>query len=269
MNAAALLPSLFISHGAPNIALHQSKVRDFMLELATRYRRPDAIVMCSAHFETSGPAVVMDANPGMIYDFGGFEPELYKVQYPAPGNPELAEKIAGLIEAGGFEVARIDNRGYDHGTWAPLSMIYPQADIPVVQVSIDPTQTPQYHYALGRALSGLARENVFFIGSGQITHNLKALFSQGKSSESDNTLKRQIEEFLAWFEVRLDKGQTEELLAYRDLAPHAEANHPTDDHLLPIFFCMGAAGETFKAQKIHDSTTLGIMAMDAYEFKPD
>ncbi len=261
------LPTLFISHGAPNMALTQNEAREFMAHLGNRYDRPAAIVICSAHFETKGPAVVTDDRPEMIYDFRGFEKELYEIQYPAPGEPKIAEKVASLIETAGMSVERIEKRGFDHGTWVPLSLIYPNAEIPVVQVSIDPDETPDYHYRLGQALASLARQGVLLIGSGNITHNLMALFSQGQNPEQDKQMETWVEEFVSWFDDRMDAGDTAALLNYRSEAPHAMENHPEDDHLLPIFFSLGAAGEGYMAKKIHDSTQFGFLAMDAYEFR--
>lgn len=261
------LPSLFISHGAPNMSLSPSEVREFVSRLGSKYPKPAAIVVCSAHFETTGPAVVCDASPQMIYDFRGFEKELYEFQYPAPGEPALAERVAQLIEAEGMKVERVAKRGFDHGIWVPLSLIYPEADIPVVQLSIDPNETPDYHYRLGRAIASLGTENVLLIGSGNITHNLPALSLQGKDLEKDHLLKIHVAKFIDWFDARLGEGEVDALLGYRAQAPYAVENHPEDDHLLPIFFSMGAAGEKFRAEKLHESCTYGAMAMDAYEFQ--
>ncbi len=260
-------PGLFLSHGAPNMALHDSPVRRFMSGLGSKYPRPKAIVAVSAHFETKGPAVVTDASPGMIYDFRGFDPDLYEMQYPAPGHPELAGEIADAIEAAGMPVQRIPERGFDHGTWVPFSLAWPDADVPVVQVSIDPDATPEYHYRLGRALSEQPLRNVAVVGTGQITHNLRALFSKGQDAELDQNIKGWVEDFLKWFDEKLEEGSVDELLDYRSPAPFAAENHPTDEHLLPIFVNMGAAGEQYRAKKIHDSVTYDWLAMNAYEFR--
>ena len=264
------LPSLFLSHGAPNMALYESDVREFMRNLSARYPKPSAIVMCSAHFEARGPAVVTDPNPGMIYDFRGFEEALYKVVYPAPGEPNLAEEVARLIEASEDmrlkAVSRIAERGYDHGTWVPLSLAYPDADVPVVQISIDPEQGPEYHYALGAALAPLRHRNILVMASGQLTHNLRAIFSFGRDEGRDLETRTHVEAFMGWIEAQLAARETEKLLNYRAEAPYAVENHPTDDHLLPLYVALGAAGEDYEVRKLHDSVTMGVMAMDAYEF---
>ena len=263
-----IFPPLFLSHGAPNMALHDTPVRKFMRDLGSRHQRPDAIVSVSAHFETLGTAVVTDASPGMIYDFRGFESELYEMRYPAPGYPHLAVEIANLLESMGMEVAKLDHRGFDHGTWVPLSLVWPDADIPIVQVSIDPDESPEYHFKLGRALSTLPGRNIAVVGTGNITHNLPALFNKGSDPELDANIKKYVDEFLNWFDSELESGNPDKLLNYRNNAPFASENHPTDEHLLPIFVAMGAAGDGYGAQKIHASYEFDFLAMDAWEFTP-
>ena len=263
-------PPLFLSHGAPNMALHESPVRDFMRDLGNHYSRPEAIISVSAHFETSGTAVVSDASPEMIYDFRGFEPELHDAVYPAPGHPELASEVLERLCAAGIGAVEIEKRGFDHGTWVPLSLVYPQADIPIVQVSIDPDASPETHYKLGQALSSFPARNIAVIATGNITHNLPALFSKGRDPKFDANIKSYVESFLAWVDTQLESNHLENLLNYRKNAPFAEENHPTDEHLLPIFVALGAANgvapEKVKARKIHASYAFDFLAMDAWEF---
>lgn len=261
-------PPLFLSHGAPNMALYDSPVRTFMRGLAKAYQKPDAIVSVSAHFETKGAVVVSDPNPSMMYDFRGFEPELYAVEYPAPGNPELAQEIHDLLSDANTPVTQLAKRGFDHGTWVPLALAYPDADIPVVQLSIDPDESPDYHHRIGRALASLPARNIAVIGTGNITHNLPALFSKGKDPELDANIKSWVADFLSWFDQQLESGNDDNLLNYRKKAPFAKENHPTDEHLLPIFVALGAAGATKKARKIHASYNFEFLAMDAWEFSP-
>ncbi len=180
MNAArtigvdTALPSVFISHGGPNIVTDPSEARDYLAGLSALTGRPKAIVLMSAHFETDGPVVVTDPAPGMIYDFGGFAPELYKIVYPAPGAPEMAMRVAGLLQVAGLHPRIAPKRGYDHGAWTPMLLAFPKGDIPIVQVSVDPRRDAAYHYAIGAALSSLRREGILLVGSGHITHNLRA-----------------------------------------------------------------------------------------------
>ena len=170
------MPSLFISHGGPNVVTDESPARTYLMGLSHLLPKPKAIVIVSAHFETGGVAVVTDPAPGMIYDFGGFSLELYKMVYTAPGAPELAERVIAMLEKAGFAPFRLEKRGYDHGAWTPLKLAFPEGDIPVVQVSIDPNRDAAWHYAIGRALAPLREEGILLIGSGHITHNLRALF---------------------------------------------------------------------------------------------
>jgi len=263
-------PPLFLSHGAPNMALHNTPVRQFMQGLGSLYRKPDAIISVSAHFETNGTAVVSDPQPEMIYDFRGFEPELYEMKYPAKGSPELASEVLTMLKNAGIEAEDLRKRGYDHGTWVPLSLCFPDADIPIVQVSIDPNATPEYHFNLGRAMAPLTERNIAVIGTGNITHNLPALFSKGKNPELDANIKTYVEQFLAWFDIQLESNNKENLLNYRKRAPFAAENHPTDEHLLPIFVALGAAcgkvANKTRARKIHASYDFDFLAMDAWEF---
>ncbi len=258
--------SLFLSHGAPNMGLHDSPVKQFMSNLGGKYEKPEAIVVCSAHFETDNTYVVSDPNPEMIYDFRGFEEELYQQDYPAPGHPELARTVIGLLEKAGIPVSELPNRGFDHGSWVPLALAWPEADIPIVQVSVDPNGTPEYHYKLGLALSGLREKGIMIIGTGNITHNLQPLFARGKDPELEANIEAWVQKFLDWFDQQLLDGNTNDLLNYREAAPFAEENHPTDEHLLPIFFAMGAAGPNYRARKLHSSSVFGYLAMDAWEF---
>jgi len=263
-------PPLFLSHGAPNMALHDAPVRDFMLTLGERYQEPDAIISVSAHFETSGTAVVSDPTPETIYDFRGFEPELHKITYPAVGHVELAKDVLELLQKVGIKAYELERRGFDHGTWVPLSLVYPMANIPIVQVSIDPDATPEYHFKLGQALATLAQKNIAIIGTGNITHNLPALFNKGNDPELDANIKDYVAKFLKWFDTQLESNHLEDLLNYKDKAPFAKENHPTDEHLLPIYVALGAASgaspQKVKARKIHASYTFDSLAMDAWEF---
>lgn len=261
-------PPLFLSHGAPNMALHDTPVRSFMSQLGSQFQKPKAIVICSAHFETKGTVVVTDPNPEMIYDFRGFESELYNFKYSADGEPNLAHKVLGLLEASNIDAVAKPERGFDHGVWVPLALAWPEADIPIVQISIDPDETPEYHYKLGRALSSLAHENIALIGSGNITHNLHAVFTRGTNADTDQKMKVYADEFLSWFNSQIDSGNSDMFLNYRENAPFSEENHPTDEHLLPIFFTLGVAGENYRAEKLHQSFTFDFLAMDAWGFHP-
>jgi len=262
-----IMPTLFISHGGPNIVISDTPARHYLETLSSRIPAPKAIVVVSAHFETHGVTVVTDPRPEMIYDFGGFAPELYKMQYPAPGAPELAERVLGLLEQARLDPARLGKRGYDHGTWTPLKLAFPAADIPVVQVSIDPERDAVWHYGIGQALSPLREEGVLLIGSGHITHNLRAYFSvMRQGAVPDDTLSAKVRAFTDWFRDRLAANDKASILDWKNKAPFPAENHPTDEHLMPIFFAYGAAGARPRAERVHDSVDNGFFANDSYLF---
>ena len=147
------MPSIFVSHGGPNVVIEDTPARDYLKSLHTRFPDTKAIVIVSAHFETEGPVVVTDPAPEMIYDFGGFPQELYEMVYPAPGEPELAMRVAHMLHDGGLEPRIAPKRGFDHGVWNTLILGFPEARVPVVMVSIDPNRDATYHYNLGKALA--------------------------------------------------------------------------------------------------------------------
>ena len=260
------LPSLFISHGSPDIAIRDTKAQAFLRRYALEAPRPDAIVVISAHFEAGGVANTGDAQPETIHDFGGFAPELFQIQYRAPGCPSLAERVACLMHGQGLAAGVVGNHGFDHGTWVPLCLMYPDADIPVVQVSVDPHAGPDHHLQLGRALAPLRGENILVMGSGSITHNLKEAAAAFRSGDREAAMPPWVAQFVSWMQNRIEASDESALLAYRDRAPYAVENHPTDEHLMPIFSAIGAAGTDWRASKLHGSSDFGVLAMDAYAF---
>jgi 4,5-DOPA dioxygenase extradiol len=205
--------------------------------------------------------VVGDAYPSMIYDFGGM-PALRKLVYPAPGDPQVAIKIAGLLEAAGFAPAVVTGYGYDHGTWVPLMLLYPEADVPVVQMSVQPHMGPAHHVAVGRALASLRDESFLVIGSGSLTHNLHEFYSS--ELPGDAPALDWVAVFTDWVHARIEAGAIDDLVNYRTLAPHAADNHPTEEHLLPLFMALGAGGG--RGRRIHSSTRSGVISMDTYVF---
>lgn len=250
----------FLSHGAPTLPLDDVPARDFLIELGKTMPRPDAILMVSAHWETQTPMVNSVEINETIHDFGGFPPALYELQYPAQGAPELANQISALLTKSGLN-AKIDTRrGLDHGAWVPLLLMYPEHDVPVLQLSIQSHKGPEYHYSLGRAIAPLREKNIAIIASGSFTHNLGAINWRGGEESYWS------KEFAAWFDNALKSNNKSDLFNYRKLAPYATMNHPTDEHLLPIYVALGAAGENPKIENIHSSATLGSLRMDAYSF---
>jgi 4,5-DOPA dioxygenase extradiol len=260
------IPALFVSHGGPDILLKDTPASRYLRSAAADLPRPKAIVSVSAHFETSIPAVVTDAAPGMIYDFGGFPDELYSMVYPAPGAPDLAMKVGELLSVAGFQVGAARNRGYDHGTWIPLKMMYPDADIPVLQFAVQPHQGPAHHLALGRALKPLRDEGILIFASGSFTHNLREAFGiMRRGQPKPETLPAWTGDFMSWMTEKVMAKDIDALVDYRRQAPYAERNHPTDEHLLPLYVALGAA-EDQPVTHAHSSVDLGVLAMDAFRF---
>jgi 4,5-DOPA dioxygenase extradiol len=257
-----MLPTLFISHGAPTLALSETPARKFLEKLGTRLPRPRAIVVASAHWETSTPRVSAMAQNTTIHDFRGFPRALYDMRYPAPGDPELATRIVTLLTDAGYPAVADPSRGLDHGAWVPLVLMYPTATIPTVQLSIQPHRGPAHHLAIGRALAPLRAEDVLIVGSGSFTHDLGRFHGQGVDApETPDVIA-----FAAWFDDALVRDRRDDLIAYRDKAPHAADQHPTEEHLLPLFVALGAAGEEAQPKRLHASAEYGMLRMDAYAF---
>lgn len=257
------LPTLFVSHGAPTLAIVDSPANRFLRELGTTLPRPKAILVASAHWESrGGPAVSLAAKPETIHDFGGFPDALFAIQYPAPGAPGVAARAASLLSQQGVAVAESPTRGLDHGAWVPLHLMYPDADIPVAQISIVRGASPAEHERIGRALAPLREEGVLIIGSGSLTHNLYEFRGQ----PIDVAAPEWVSGFGDWMKARLDANDLQALREYRTQAPHAERNHPTEEHLLPLYVALGAAGDKARAERLHASYEYGILAMDVYAF---
>lgn len=260
------LPSLYISHGSPMTALDPGLAGERLAELAGTLPRPKAIVLASAHWLADRPLVGGAARPATVHDFGGFPPALYRLSYPAPGDPALAMRVSRQLEAAGLN-ARLDpQQGLDHGVWVPLRLMYPEADIPVVPLSIQPRLGPAHQLAMGRALARLREEGVLLIGSGSITHNLH----DWRSGYGEGDEAPYVRPFTGWVQEALQRDDIAGLLDYRRQAPFAERSHPTDEHLLPLYFAMGAAGgDRLGAQRIDAGIDMGMLAMDIYRFDGD
>ena len=257
-----MLPSLFLSHGAPTLALSHGPAAAFLKTLPTLLaERPQAILVVSAHWETRAPQLTSTAHNTTIHDFGGFGPVLHAMRYDAPGAPQVAERAKALLDAAGLPAALDPQRGLDHGAWVPLILAWPQADIPVLQLSVQTAMGPEHHLRLGRALAPLREEGVLIIGSGSWTHDLSSFRGQPEESPEPEW----VLDFADWADAAIMDGRTDDLLAYRDLAPNARRNHPTEEHFLPLMAALGAA-EGGPARRLHRSTTYGVLHMDAYAF---
>ena len=255
-----MMAPIFVSHGSPTFLFDDVPARDFLRELGRTLPRPKAILVVSAHWETNIPALNAVAVNQTIHDFGGFPQILFDQRYPAPGAPALAERIAGLIRAAGLPAGIDSARGLDHGAWVPLKLMYPANDIPVLQLSVQTALGPAHHLKLGKALRPLADEGVLILASGSFTHDLRSVAWRGPNEEP-----AWVREFADWLIKALAEGRTDDLVNYRRLAPHAARNHPTEEHLLPLFVALGA-GTGAPAAHLHQSLTFSVLRMDAYAF---
>ncbi|MEK0082811.1 DODA-type extradiol aromatic ring-opening family dioxygenase [Benzoatithermus flavus] len=253
-------PALFLSHGAPTLLIEPSPAREFLAGYGKALGEPSAIVVVSAHWETERPLVTAAARPETIHDFYGFPRALYEHRYPAPGDSVLARRIAGLLDEAGLAAGLDSERGLDHGAWVPLSLLYPEAGIPTLQVSIQPRLGPAHHLALGEALRPLCEEGVLVIGSGSLTHNLHDFRGHILASPPEPY----VVAFGEWAAAAVEEGRTQDLLAYRERAPYGVRAHPTEEHLLPLFAALGAGDGP--GRRVHASHTYGVLAMDVYAF---
>ena len=233
-------------------------------ELGRTLPRPRAVLMVSAHWESSVPMLSGNPHPKTIHDFGGFPPELYRLAYPAPGAPELAAEAGALLKAAGITAGVDGCRGLDHGAWVPLRWMYPDADVPVVQLSVQPDLGPAHHVRLGRAIAPLADDGVLIVASGHTTHNLRDWMANARRHEP----LRYAQSFAQWLHERLDAHDTEALVAYRERAPDAARAHPSEEHFLPLFVAWGAAGDQASVSLVVDGFENGALAMDSYLFRP-
>ena len=254
------LPSVFISHGSPMHALEAGPAGLAWAALGKRLGKPKAILIASAHWETNVPMLTGSEKPDTVHDFHNFPEALYRLRYPAPGAPGVAQRAQALLRDAGFTAAIDGCRGLDHGAWAPLLYMYPEAGIPVVQLSIQPELGPAHHLAVGRSLRNLSGEGVLIIGSGHLTHNLRD-WSRGAGKPEPYA-----REFQDWVKDKIDRRDFDSLADYRRLSPQGVRAHPTDEHFLPLFVALGAAREKVKSERVFDAIESGVLAMDAYVF---
>lgn len=261
----ARFPTVFLSHGSPLVMIDPELPGQALQQLGQQlqHRLPPAkaILVLSAHWSTQAPVVSSSTNPETIYDFYGFPAELYQLVYPAPGAPDLAAEIAQHLTTAGIAVTQ-QPHGLDHGAWMPLSLMFPQANIPVLQLSIQSDLSPEHHWRLGEALQQLRDQDVLIIGSGQLTHNLRDLDFRAAVGASQAWAV----EFATWMQQQIEQGAKEALWNYRVQAPHAARAHPTDEHLLPLFAAMGAAGSSPQVEHLPLGFSYGTLAWDSYLF---
>jgi 4,5-DOPA dioxygenase extradiol len=256
------LPTVFLSHGSPMHALDPGAAGKVWAKLGRALPRPRALLIASAHWETNLPTLTSGREPETMHDFFGFPEPLYQLRYPVSGAPEVAERALALLKETGFTAASDGCRGLDHGAWAPLLYMYPDADVPVVQVSIQTALGPRHHLALGRALGTLAREGILIIGSGHMTHNLRE-----RRGDTAKPL-AYVREFQQWVDAAIRAHDFDALADYRARNPHGVRAHPSEEHFLPLFFALGAAGAGYRPERLYAGVDSGVLAMDAYCLQP-
>ena len=258
----ATLPSLFVSHGAPLFAVDAGTtgpaLQAWGQALRAQYPQLRGIVIMSPHWMARMPAVMTGERPATWHDFGGFPAQLYQLQYSAPGQPALAEEVLALMKAAGMPVQGDAARPFDHGAWVPLMHLFPEADVPVVQVALPAGADAADVYAMGAVLRPLREQGVLIVGSGSMTHNLAEFFGGAREPAP------YVVEFSRWIESALQRRDVPALLAWRTQAPHAHRAHPTDDHFLPLFFTLGAAGDDWAMDYLSREVMYSMLAMDAF-----
>jgi 4,5-DOPA dioxygenase extradiol len=257
---AALQAALFVSHGSPMTALDPGPYGKALAAFGESVQ-PEAIVVISAHWQEAGIRIASGAKPELIYDFGGFPRELYELKYEAPGSPELAAEIAAELGRAGFDAVLDDRRGWDHGVWVPLRLMFPEARIPVVEVSLPMAWSPEELYRLGQTLGGLREKGVLILGSGGIVHNLRLMNWADKDAPEDAWAR----EFQGWVRDAVARRDLAALFAYEKLAPHVKRAVPTTEHFAPLFPVLGAAGDYAQGVPIFEGVEHGNMSMYSFQ----
>jgi 4,5-DOPA dioxygenase extradiol len=257
--------ALFVPHGAPTFALRPGAAGAALRAVAAALPAPRAIVIVSAHWDTAVPTVGFAQRLETIHDFWGFPDELYAIRYPATGCREVATEVVAAIRDAGLAVAQNAERGLDHGAWVPLRLMFPDADVPVIPLSLQSHGGPQQAYRLGQALAPLAAKGILVIASGNVTHNLR---DYQMAARNGGQTPAYVREFSEWLAARIAAHDMPALLDYRRQAPGAVQSHPSDEHLLPLYVALGAAGDQALAQRFHSGIDDYVIAMDAYAFLP-
>jgi 4,5-DOPA dioxygenase extradiol len=246
------MPALFVGHGSPMNAIEDNEFSRAWAEVGQALPKPKAILCISAHWETAGTLVTAMEHPKTIHDFGGFPPALCEMQYPAPGSPELARLIQGTVKK--TPVSLDQDWGLDHGTWSVLCRMFPNADIPVVQLSLDQTQEPAFHYALGKELRALRNKGILIVGSGNMVHNLRMIAWQGGeydwAVEFDETIKQLIL-----------SGDHDSIIHYQKLGKAARLAVPTNEHYLPLLYVLAVQDQQEQVRFFADRISLGSLSM--------
>jgi 4,5-DOPA dioxygenase extradiol len=254
--------SLFIAHGSPMLAIEDNVYTQQLQKLGQSLPKPDAIVIFSAHWVSRELQVSgTEGTHPMIYDFGGFPQALFEVVYPAKGSPQVADKVLQLFKESGIAAQKNIGRGMDHGIWVPLKHLYPDADIPVIGISVNPLLPPKDQYNIGKAVSALLGNNILVIGSGVTVHNFRAIRFESPESMDDWA-----KEFDDWLISHIREWDTEALFDYLAQAPHAALATPDYEHFLPLFIAMGSGDAARQPKLIHQSYQYGSLSHVIIQF---
>ena len=253
---------LFVPHGAPTFALNPGAAGAAMSDVLQKLAPPRAIVVVSPHWDTRIPTVSRASTLETIHDFYGFPQALYAIQYPATGCPEVAQEVASALRAAGLDVDDSSQHGLDHGAWQPLRQMFPDADVPIVPLSMQTHAGPAHAYRVGEALSALTEKNIWVVASGNITHNLR---DWQVAASTHGQTPAYVHRFADWVQAQLDANEVGMLLNYRQHSADGRQAHPSEDHLLPLFVAMGAA-QGAKPQAFYRGVSDYVIAMDGYAF---
>jgi len=259
------LPTLFVPHGAPTFALDPGAAGAVMQQTAAALPRPRAIVIVSPHWDTEVASVGSAETPATIHDFYGFPQALYALDYPATGSRDASHEVIAAIAKAGLPVVEVASQGLDHGAWIPLQLMFPDADVPVIPVSVQSHLGVKGAYALGRALAPLVDEGFLVVGSGNLTHNLG---DYRIARQNGGQVPAYVHDFPDWLAQKIMQRDVSALLDYRHQAPEAARAHPSDEHLQPLYVALGAAGDTPGVERLYKGVSDYVLAMDAYAFHP-
>ncbi|HUC90774.1 MAG TPA: class III extradiol ring-cleavage dioxygenase [Paenibacillus sp.] len=255
-----MIPSYFFAHGAPSIVLEDNEYTQLLKSFKDHTPRPKAILLFSAHWEEPVQTIGAAETYETIYDFGGFQDELYEMTYPAKSDRSLSEQVQSLFAKHGIQSVLNERRGLDHGAWAVLKLLYPDADVPVVALSVNRYLTNEQQYQVGKALSVLREQDVLIIGSGGTVHNLRRLKRQSEAIDE------WAEQFDNWLQSKLESWDTEALFQYRERAPYAQEAVPTSEHFIPLLLAMGTGDPNRQAKLLHRSYQYGNLSLSCWQF---
>lgn len=256
-------PALFLSHGAPTAVLTKDGFSESLESFPLSFKRPNAIAVVSAHWLTRETIEISSSETNeTIHDFGGFPRELYEMTYPAPGAPEIAGKMAEALNGAGLKTKLNPRRGLDHGAWIPLKIMYPNADVPVFQISLPYPSAAEPVYKMGKTLASFREQGVMLVGSGSMTHNLSTL----KWGDENAKPERDAVDFDSDVMARVASGDIAWTEHYDKLLKNFHAMHPTDEHFLPIFFAMGCRRDGDELKNIYDGIHYGTMSLRCFAF---